>query len=113
MGHRGRVEWAILGKAPEAASRLDKDEKGVGITDTLGGLQEMTTVSVPGLYKLIMTSRKPQAKRAGSTKRESAPQAARGAFNSRSGGACIVRSARAESAQAFRPPALPFILVGA
>lgn len=31
--------------------------------NTLGGAQEMTVVSEPGLYKLIMTSRKPAAKR--------------------------------------------------
>lgn len=46
----------------DALSSLDDDEKGVGITDTLGGRQQMTTVNEPGLYSLILRSRKPQAK---------------------------------------------------
>jgi len=45
-----------------AAERLDDDEKGVDIVDTLGGPQEMLIISEPGLYKLIQTSRKPAAK---------------------------------------------------
>lgn len=44
-------------------SRLDDDEKGVGNTDTLGGLQEMIIISESGLYALIFRSRKPQAVR--------------------------------------------------
>ena len=46
-----------------AAARLDDDEKGVHSMDTLGGSQEMIIVSEPGLYKLLMTSRKPEARR--------------------------------------------------
>ena len=46
-----------------AISRLDDDEKGVVISDTLGGKQEMSTVNESGLYSLILTSRKPEAKR--------------------------------------------------
>lgn len=46
-----------------AASRLDPDEKGVNIMDTLGGSQEMTIINESGLYSLILTSRKPSAKR--------------------------------------------------
>jgi prophage antirepressor-like protein len=45
------------------AEALDADEKGVSIVDTLGGRQEMVIVSEPGLYKILMTSRKPEAKR--------------------------------------------------
>ncbi len=45
-----------------AVDRLDDDEKGVSIVDTLGGPQEMQVVNEPGLYALIMTSRKPEAK---------------------------------------------------
>lgn len=45
------------------ATRLDDDEKGLHSMDTLGGPQELTIVSEPGLYKLLMTSRKPVAKR--------------------------------------------------
>ncbi|WP_462295886.1 BRO-N domain-containing protein [Bilophila wadsworthia] len=42
-------------------SELDEDEKGVYITDTLGGPQEMTTISESGLCFLVFRSRKPQA----------------------------------------------------
>lgn len=41
---------------------LDEDEKGVHIVDTPGGEQQMTTVTEPGFYKLVMRSRKPEAK---------------------------------------------------
>lgn len=46
----------------DALSRLDSDEKGVVSTDTLGGKQEMSTVNEPGLYSLVLGSRKPEAK---------------------------------------------------
>lgn len=46
----------------DALSRLDTDEKGVALTDTLGGKQEMTVVSEPGLYSLVLGSRKPEAR---------------------------------------------------
>lgn len=52
-----------IANSRDAASRLDDDEKGVGNTDTLGGPQEMTIISESGLYALVLTSRKPQAKR--------------------------------------------------
>jgi anti-repressor protein len=42
---------------------LDEDEKGVHNLDTLGGVQPLTIVSEPGLYKLLGRSRKPEAKR--------------------------------------------------
>lgn len=41
---------------------LDEDEKGVDIIYTPGGNQEMSIVSEPGLYSLILRSRKPEAK---------------------------------------------------
>ena len=44
-------------------ARLDDDEKGVQIMDTPGGRQELATVNESGLYSLILTSRKPEAKR--------------------------------------------------
>lgn len=47
----------------DALSRLDADEKGVISTDTLGGKQEMSIVSEPGLYSLVLGSRKPEAER--------------------------------------------------
>ncbi|MEH7651994.1 BRO family protein [Bacillus safensis] len=46
----------------DALSRLDEDEKGVVLTDTLGGSQELAAVNEPGLYTLILSSRKPEAK---------------------------------------------------
>jgi len=46
-----------------AAQRLDDDEKGVSITDTLGGPQEVTIINESGLWSLVLTSRKPAAKR--------------------------------------------------
>lgn len=45
-----------------AAQSLDDDERDVNIVYTPGGPQEMTVVSEPGLYSLIATSRKPEAK---------------------------------------------------
>lgn len=52
-----------LGNSSMALGRLDKDEKGVSTVDTLGGAQELLTVNEPGLYSLVLTSRKPEAKR--------------------------------------------------
>ena len=48
--------------ASKAVSRLDDDEKGATNVRTLGGVQEMNVVNESGLYNLIFTSRKPQAK---------------------------------------------------
>lgn len=48
--------------ASEISERLDPSEKGNDIVVTLGGPQEMLTVSEGGLYYLICTSRKPNAK---------------------------------------------------
>lgn len=54
----------ILGLANMRSSlaALDEDEKGVHTMDTLGGNQEMTVISEPGLYSLILRSRKPESK---------------------------------------------------
>lgn len=47
----------------DAVSRLDCDEKrGVAITDPIGRLQNTTVINEYGLYSLILTSRKPEAK---------------------------------------------------
>lgn len=46
----------------DVLSRLDDDEKGVALIDTLGGQQEMSIVNEPGLYSLVLGSRKPEAK---------------------------------------------------
>lgn len=45
-----------------AVSRLDDDEKGVSTLYTPGGTQGASVVSEAGLYSLILTSRKPEAK---------------------------------------------------
>lgn len=42
--------------------RLDEDEKGTSSICTLGGTQKMSIVNEPGLYTLVLGSRKPQAK---------------------------------------------------
>lgn len=42
--------------------RLDDDEKGVCSIHTPGGEQEYQTVNEPGLYSLVLGSRKPEAK---------------------------------------------------
>lgn len=51
-----------LGNSRQAVIRLDDDEKGVISTDTPGGKQEMNIVNEPGLYSLVLGSRKPEAK---------------------------------------------------
>lgn len=51
-----------IGNSRMALSRLDDDEKGVISIDTLGGNQEVSIINEAGLYSLILTSRKPEAK---------------------------------------------------
>jgi prophage antirepressor-like protein len=53
----------LLNLDRKAMERLDDDEKGVAAIHTPGGVQSMTTVNEPGLYSLILGSRKPEAKR--------------------------------------------------
>lgn len=45
-----------------ALSRLDDEEKGVSSIATLGGIQDVSTISESGLYSLVLGSRKPEAK---------------------------------------------------
>ena len=45
-----------------AVSKLDEDEKGIIISETLGGNQETLIVSESGLYHLVFKSRKKEAK---------------------------------------------------
>lgn len=45
-----------------ATARLDDDEKDAVSIHTLGGEQKMTIVNEPGLYALVLGSRKPEAK---------------------------------------------------
>lgn len=57
---------SVLGIANhrDAVSRLDGDEQDdVGITDALGRSQQTLVLNEPGLYSLVLTSRKPEAKR--------------------------------------------------
>lgn len=56
---------AVLEFAHPASNlrRLDDDEKGVHTMHTPGGPQEMTIINESGLYSLILTSRKPEAKK--------------------------------------------------
>lgn len=52
-----------LANSRDATSKLDSDD--VGITDTidsLGRVQQTTIINEPGLYSLVMVSRKPEAK---------------------------------------------------
>lgn len=46
----------------DAVAKLDDDEKGVALTDTLGGQQKIVIINEPGLYSLVLGSRKPEAK---------------------------------------------------
>lgn len=46
----------------KATSRLDDDEKGTNLIRTPGGEQNMNVVNEYGLYSLVLTSRKPEAK---------------------------------------------------
>ena len=54
---------AVLGISNNrmAADRLDDDEKGVSLIDTLGGRQEMNIINESGLYHVILRSDKPEA----------------------------------------------------
>lgn len=52
-----------IGNPTMAARRLDNDEKGVNTIETLGGPQETSIINESGLYTLILTSRKAEAKR--------------------------------------------------
>lgn len=51
-----------ISNSRDALRRLDKDEKGVVLTDTLGGEQSLNAVNEYGLYTLVLGSRKPEAK---------------------------------------------------
>lgn len=51
-----------ISNSRDAVNRLDADEKGVVLTDTPGGMQNVTIINEPGLYSLVLGSRKPEAK---------------------------------------------------
>tara|TARA_R110002020_G_scaffold474099_3_gene704537 strand:+ start:7980 stop:8789 length:810 start_codon:yes stop_codon:yes gene_type:complete len=53
-----------IANASDAATRLDDDEKDtIGITDTIGRRRNTQIINESGLYSLILTSRKTEAKR--------------------------------------------------
>jgi len=54
---------AAMTLSTEQTRRLDDDEKGLRTVQTPGGQQEMVTINESGLYSLILTSRKAEAKR--------------------------------------------------
>lgn len=56
-------ECLCISKPRDAVARLDEDERGPVVVDTLGGAQQVSAVNEPGLYSLTLTSRKPEAKR--------------------------------------------------
>ena len=43
----------------DVVARLEGDEKGVGLFDTLGGKQKLSIVNESGLYNIVFLSRKP------------------------------------------------------
>ena len=51
-----------IGNPSDAAGRLDEDEKGIATADTPGGPQEFTIINESGLWSLVLTSRKPEAR---------------------------------------------------
>lgn len=51
-----------LGDVSKAVGRLDEDEKGTNSIPTPGGNQKVLIVNEPGLYSLILSSRKPEAR---------------------------------------------------
>lgn len=52
-----------LDDTSKAASRLDDDERGTNTVRTPFGDQQMLVINESGLYSLVLTSRKPEAKR--------------------------------------------------
>ena len=51
-----------IANTTRATDGLDNDEKGLHIMKTPGGNQQVSIVNEPGLYSLILRSRKPEAK---------------------------------------------------
>lgn len=48
---------------PHMTRNLDEDEKGIHKVDTLGGKQEMTIISLSGLFAAVLKSQKEDAKK--------------------------------------------------
>ena len=56
------AEWIENKNHRDLLTRVDEEEKVVGLTDTLGGIQKTTFLTEDGLYEVLMQSRKPIAK---------------------------------------------------
>lgn len=54
--------WIEIKNHRDTLSRIDEDEKVVGLIDTLGGNQQTTFLTEDGLYEVLFQSRKPIAK---------------------------------------------------
>ena len=67
----GEIWWVLkdvceilgLSNSRKVAERLDEDEKDVTLSDTPGGIQKTTIINEAGLYKVILRSDKPEAKK--------------------------------------------------
>ena len=59
---RDVCECLSIGKYRDAVSRLEEDERGSVEMDTPGGRQSLSAVNEYGLYSLVLSSRKPEAK---------------------------------------------------
>lgn len=70
FGTAEKPEWVAadvckilgIGNPSKALLKFDDDEKGITSSNTPGGVQDLLTVTEPGLYRLIFKSRKPIAK---------------------------------------------------
>lgn len=56
------VDILGIGRVHDAIRGLDDDEKGTHTIRTPGGNQQVSVINEPGLYSLILRSRKPEAK---------------------------------------------------
>lgn len=71
LGTADAPEWVAqdvcdalgIKQARNVLRRFDADQKGVSPIHTLGGDQEILTVTEPGLYRLIFRSNRPEARR--------------------------------------------------
>ncbi|GHT95125.1 hypothetical protein FACS1894122_12380 [Alphaproteobacteria bacterium] len=67
----GELWWVLkdvcevlgISNSRDITARLEEDEKGVISIDTLGGKQKLTIINEYGLYKVILRSDKPEAKK--------------------------------------------------
>jgi hypothetical protein len=87
-----------VGNVGQALARLEEDEKTIISIDTPGGAQGVLAVSEPGMYSLIMTSRKPPRFVEGKNLPSSPP-----ALESRIGAPANLRPVRSEQ-RLCQPP---------